>query len=244
MTATHLKHMKNWQSKALQVNGKRVPVWPSKAKLEQIHPGSIYAVVFDDTEFYHPELQQKILERESDPQYGLNLFRGACGVKVHHVELWKSPAANLIHQRALAMFSAVSGAENPVADMSWANVYRNGDYCLPHSHCRAEASIVYQLAPGDHDEQNPLGGCLSFADPRMKTCCAEEQGRVTSAFLPDMVPGMMIIFPSQLMHYVNPYTGDAPRITLSWNISTEKIPGSANPELDSQRARLAEQNEL
>jgi hypothetical protein len=50
---------------------------------------------------------------------------------------------------------------------------------------------------------------------------------------------MMIIFPSQLMHYVNPYTGDTPRITLSWNISTEKIAGRANPELDSRREKLA-----
>jgi len=41
------------------------------------------------------------------------------------------------------------------------------------------------------------------------------------------------------MHYVNPYTGDAPRISLSWNISTGKIAGSPNPELEAQRAKLA-----
>ena len=234
----NLKHMKNWQRKVLQVGGKRITVWPSKMAPEQINDNSIYAVEFSDTDCYHQDLQQTILERESNPQYGLKLFRGACGVKVHHVDRWKSPAANLLHHRALALFSAVSGVENPVCDMSWANVYRNGDYCLPHSHCRAEASIVYQLTEGERDELNPLGGCLSFADPRMKSCCAEEPGRVTSALLPDMVPGMMIIFPSQLMHYVNPYSGDTPRITLSWNIATKKIAGSPNPELDSKRAKL------
>ena len=101
-------------------------------------------------------------------------------------------------------------------------------------------SIVYQLTAGDHDEIDPLGGCLSIADPRIKSCCPEEQGRVTSALLPDMVPGLMIIFPSQLMHYVNPYTGDAPRITLSWNISAGKIAGSPNPELDKKPAQLTE----
>ena len=102
------------------------------------------------------------------------------------------------------MFSALTGVKNPIADMSWGNVYRNGDYCLPHSHCRAQASVVYQLAVGDDDELNPLGGRLSFADPRMKSCCTEEKGRVTSSLMPEMVPGTMVIFPSHLMHYVNP----------------------------------------
>ncbi len=29
-------------------------------------------------------------------------------------------------------------------------------------------------------------------------------------------------FPSYLMHQVNPYTGDAPRISLSWNFQQER----------------------
>jgi len=70
----------------------------------------------------------------------------------------------------------------------------------------------------------------------MQSCCPDEPGRVTSALLPDMAPGMMILFPSQLMHYVNPYSGDTPWSTLSWNISAEKKPGSANPQLDAMRA--------
>lgn len=222
----------------MQVGGKQLSVWPGKLEARQIEASSIYAVQFDDMEFYHEELQQVILEREGNPQYGLNLFRGACGVKVHHVDRWKSPAANLIHMRAQALYSAISGIENPVCDMSWGNVYRNGDYCMPHSHKRTDASVVYHLGDGDRDEENPLGGRLSFADPRIKSCCNEEQARVTTSFLPAMVPGMMIIFPSQLMHYVNPYTGDTPRITLSWNIAAKKIPGSPNPELDAQRRSI------
>jgi len=55
-----------------------------------------------------------------------------------------------------------------------------------------------------------------------------------------MFHGMMIRFPSQLMHYVNPYTGDSPRTALSWNISAGKIAGSPNQELDKKRAQLTE----
>ena len=231
-------HMEHWRNMMLPVDGNDIQVWPGSTRVEKINELSFFTAEFDDTECYHLALQQAILERESDPRFGLKLFPGACGVKVHHVDQWDSAAANFLHQRALALFSEVSGVVNPVCDMSWANVYRKGDYCLPHSHCRSEASVVYQLTTGNQHESDPIGGCLSFADPRMKSCCAEEAGRVTSALLPDMSAGMMIIFPSQLMHYVNPYGGDAPRITLSWNISAQAIPGSANPELDAQRAML------
>ena len=56
---------------------------------------------------------------------------------------------------------------------------------------------------------------------------------MTAPFLPGMTAGTMIIFPSQLVHAVNPYTGKRPRITLSWNINKNALPGSphtVNPE--------------
>jgi len=56
---------------------------------------------------------------------------------------------------------------------------------------------------------------------------------MTAPFQPGMTAGTMIIFPSQLVHAVNPYTGKRPRITLSWNINKNALPGpplSANPE--------------
>jgi len=46
-------------------------------------------------------------------------------------------------------------------------------------------------------------------------------------------------FPSYLMHQVNPYTGDAPRFSLSRNISTGKLAGSPLPELEARREKLA-----
>jgi Putative 2OG-Fe(II) oxygenase len=52
---------------------------------------------------------------------------------------------------------------------------------------------------------------------------------MTRPFLPDMVPGTMLMFPSPLVHGVNPYPGARPRITLSWNLSPVKPPGEALP---------------
>lgn len=52
---------------------------------------------------------------------------------------------------------------------------------------------------------------------------------MTTPFFPGMVAGTMLIFPSQLVHTVNPYAGMRPRITLSWNINKNLLPGTPLP---------------
>jgi gentisate 1,2-dioxygenase len=42
--------------------------------------------------------------------------------------------------------------------------------------------------------------------------------------------GTMIIFPGQLVHFVNPYTGRSPRITLARNFTTRALAGHARDD--------------
>jgi hypothetical protein len=134
--------------------------------------------------------------------------------------------ASFIEERAKATFMAATGLPTASVDASWANVYRAGDYIVPHSHTRSAASLVYILDPGDPPgEDDPLGGRFGFADPRLESCCPHEKGRMTSIFQPPMEAGSMLIFQSHLVHTVNPYWGEKPRITLSWNINPEPLPG-------------------
>jgi hypothetical protein len=105
-------------------------------------------------------------------------------------------------------------------------VYRAGDYCMPHSHLRANVSLVYMLDAGDPTDDR-LAGRLCFADPRIPACCVHEPGRVTNLIMPEMTPGTMVIFAADYLHHVNPYTGTRPRITLSWNMTLEHLPGRA-----------------
>jgi hypothetical protein len=69
-----------------------------------------------------------------------------------------------------------------------------------------------------------MAGKLCFADARIPACCPHEPGRVTQHLIPTMGPGTMIIFASDYLHSVNPYRGRRPRITLSWNITIERLP--------------------
>lgn len=208
---------------------KPVEVWPSDQKVESRGDPTIRVTTFSDTQEYHPRLIAKILELEENQRLRKRHYRGACGTRIHHLEKWISSEAELITSRARTLFRHVLGSEDAVVDLSWAEVYRSGDYCLPHSHVRSTASVVYCLDMGDVDLEDELSGRFCFVDPRLQHCCQDQEGCVTAPFVPEMAAGTMIIFPSQLVHTVNPYTGARPRITLTWNINKNALPGSPLP---------------
>ncbi len=215
-----------------------VPVWPEGQTMVASGDPTILTTRFNDTELYHPRLIAHILELAQRPRAGKHYFRGACGTKFHHPERWNLSEANLLHARALALFRHVLEQDQAIADMSWANVYRHGDYCMPHSHVRSKASVVYFLENGDPDPDDPISGRFCIVDPRLPVCCNQEPASMTKPFLPDCTPGTMLIFPSQVVHSVNPYTGSGPRITLSWNISETRIPGVPEPDREAQAAKM------
>jgi hypothetical protein len=144
---------------------------------------------------------------------------------VRKISDWNVDAASLVHARALMLAHRTLSRRPVYADDSWASVYRAGDYCMPHSHLRSNVSIVYMLDPGDDDDDDPMAGKLCFADPRIDSCCPDEPGRVTRHMIPKMEPGAMLIFSSDYLHSVNPYRGRRPRITLSWNITLDRLGG-------------------
>ena len=48
---------------------------------------------------------------------------------------------------------------------------------------------------------------------------------MTQLLVPELVAGSLLVFPAMYIHLVNPYTGTRPRVTMSWNINLEKLPG-------------------
>lgn len=214
---------------SIQLGMKTIEVWPKDREPEICGDPTIHKIAFTDTQEYHPRLIAKILELEEHHRLRKRHFRGACGTKIHHLEKWVSTEAELITARAMLLFRKVLHCEQAVVDLSWANVYRAGDYCLPHSHLRSTASVVYCLDPGDEDPDDTQAGRFCFVDPRLRDCCQHQEGCVTTPFFPGMAAGTMLIFPSQLVHSVNPYGGNQPRITLSWNINKNMLPESPLP---------------
>ncbi len=209
-------------------NLEKLPLLPESLRTYAKFDRRILRAEFDDTAAYHPALIKTILAKERHVRAGHKPNPGACGSKIYNIEQWDCPAARFLNQRINALIKHVCDTPHLLVDLSWASVYRKRDYCMPHSHVRAQIGVVYMLdegVPGDR-EKDPVGGRLCFVDPRIEASCPEGKGLMTRPFVPPMRPGSVVVFPSSFVHCVPPYTGQKPRITLSWDITDKILPGS------------------
>lgn len=205
-------------AKPVTINDKQISVWPDDIQVHTLNDDPpVFWMKFADIKDYHQQLVNQILEREKDPRYTHRMMIG--GSKVADIHKWGTPESALIHQRAVEFFARAMGKEasQVKVDTCWASISREHDYLTPHSHTNSLASVVYMLQPGDKENRTFLDGRLAFVDPRIPKCCPDQEGVATEELAPDMVEGAMVWFPSYLLHFVHPYTGHAPRITLAWN---------------------------
>lgn len=104
---------------------------------------------------------------------------------------------------------------------AWVNLCRDGGYNKIHNHPGCSWSGVYYVSTGVRaSDAPPDAGCIEFLDPRMG---ATETGLNGPDALPKLrveaVPGLMVVFPSWLYHYVNPFRGSGERISIAFNVN-------------------------
>jgi len=104
---------------------------------------------------------------------------------------------------------------------AWVNLCRDGGYNKIHNHPGCSWSGVYYVTLGEPDpDAPPEAGKIEFLDPRMG---ATETGLNGPDAVPKLriepEPGMMVIFPSWLYHYVNPFRGKGERISIAFNVT-------------------------
>lgn len=106
----------------------------------------------------------------------------------------------------------------------WFHITRDGGYFQPHNHPNASWSAIYCVDPGDDNPANPsAAGHVMFNDPRNVNAYLDPANknmrRDMSFNAIRMRPkkGEIFIFPSYLFHYVEPYIGERPRITIAAN---------------------------
>lgn len=202
--------------------------WPAAQRVQSL-PGKPRVVItqFADTAAYHPALVRRLIEAGRDARAARRYGRADGGTKIHDLATLGGAELALLEARMRELCRRGAGMTDPVIDLSWANIYGNGDYIMPHSHPRAHASVVYCVDEGDlpADPQS-IDGEFCFVDPRYSACCNIQPDCMTMPVIPGLRAGCMILFPGQLVHAVNPYFGDRPRITLSWNLTREKLDGS------------------
>ncbi len=211
---------------SIEIAGRLVPVWPEGQKVWSVdQQRTILVTRFADCDLYHPLFQERIDRQLADPALARQRNRALGGNKLYRLERWEDPASRLLCARALHLFDQALGVEGGAIDMGWVNVYSKGDYVVAHAHWRSEASVVYLFDEGEPDPEDTQSGLFSFIDPRLELCCQLQPGLMSHPTSPTLRRGSMLIFPSGLVHAVNPYGGRRPRISLSWNINRAALEG-------------------
>jgi uncharacterized protein (TIGR02466 family) len=117
----------------------------------------------------------------------------------------------------------------------WANVNRLGDYHDPHNHPYAYLSGTYyvrvpQSRAALKNRTDVRPGCITFYDPRgaANMTAIKDDPQIEPEFTVHPNPGMILLWPAFLTHFVHPNLSEEPRISISFNVVI-KNPGAYLP---------------
>ena len=119
----------------------------------------------------------------------------------------------------------VATAKLPLVDRSrrlqfeltaWASVNRKGHYNTSHVHPFATWSGVYYVDPGDEPDTG-FGAVLEFEHPIQSMVMNFFPGLLPSTLVVRPQAGLVVLFPSSLVHGVRIYQGDRPRVCVAFN---------------------------
>lgn len=205
------------------------PFYPGKGSVSLAFPTPVLQLQFPDTERTNAALRDLVLEREkTSPGLGRSNVGG--WHSTDDVFEWPGPAIATFRQYVaqgvgeISRFCMEGQLDRPV-DLqmdggAWINLCRDGGYNKIHNHPDCDWSGVYYVTLGEADPDAPRdAGKIEFLDPRMGATDVTPHG--PTAF-PKLViepqAGLMVIFPSWLYHYVNPFRGRGERISVAFNI--------------------------
>lgn len=100
---------------------------------------------------------------------------------------------------------------------AWATVVRAGEHVAPHAHADAAWTGALYLDAGDSDDRH--GGRLALRDPRAGAGMVESAtSRFAAACTAHHTPrtGELVVFPAWVLHWVEPYQGARPRISVGF----------------------------
>jgi uncharacterized protein (TIGR02466 family) len=140
---------------------------------------------------------------------------------------WPSPEMKVLQDRIFTMTRTITQATMQAPGgrtfdfkiSAWANINTHGSYNRVHNHPNATWSGVYYVANGELEDGWPENGKLELVDPRVGIDMIHLEGTFMGGrTLIDPKPGLMIMFPSWLQHFVHPFYGEGERISIAFNI--------------------------
>ena len=197
---------------------------PLNANKMDIFPTSIVTYVWEDSRKLNKELKKIILEKEKETtgveQSNVGGFHSEA-----NVFSWDCPEIKNLRTMINALAAQMANASGikigetfNISVAGWANIIRNGNYHMPHNHPNNVWSGVYYIDDGSPDKNIKYNGAFEFCDPRPAAEMLSMDILQGKRYQITPKPGLMIMFPSFVFHYVHPYVGDKERINIAFNI--------------------------
>ncbi len=186
----------------------------------------ILRLALPGAEFLNKGLARRILEAEKKDRGRIVSNRGGWQSDGNIFD-WALPELRVLAQAIelghASLRRTLASEREPTAGTGlrldgWANVNRDGDWNRTHSHAGAHWSGVYYVDAGQPDAMVPVNGVLELIDPRHLGGAVPAPGfPLGHRLIVEPEPGLLVMFPSWLEHWVTPYRGKGQRISVAFN---------------------------
>ena len=128
----------------------------------------------------------------------------------------------------------IPGADFTKLDMAcegWVNVNPSGGYNAPHGHPGAFWSGAYYVAMPENAKDDIDGGAIEFLAHRPASFYSNmlPAPMTTDKVRLNPTPGMVLMFPATVMHWVFPHQGAEDRVTIAFNAQFRRRGSAAQP---------------
>jgi len=201
----------------------------SKATVLDLFAVPVGRFLWPDSEALNAELKRVILAKlESSP--GVVKTNRGGWQSTADLQNWPDECIQTFVRRAHALVREMTRRIVPNATdahldgwemIAWANVNEKGAYNTAHNHYGFGTiwSSFYYVDPGEAAPGRVTSGFTVFQDRSgvpQETFSDPDPFRREVAVVPQA--GLMLVFPSTLYHYVEPYGGDRKRVTIAFNM--------------------------
>jgi uncharacterized protein (TIGR02466 family) len=198
-------------------------------RIEYLFPSPLFSYVFKNVGSLNAELRELILEREQTAPSMAKSNMGGWQSEVDFLNWGGSAVATLGHYLSTAVEVATTKLPLVAPNIkiqfelvAWAAVNRKGHYNTSHVHPMATWSGVYYVDPGDQPANGP-SAVLEFEHPVQAMVMNFFPGLLPSTLFVRPEPGLVVLFPSSLVHNVRMYHGERPRICVSFNALAQLV---------------------
>lgn len=199
-------------------------------KLMNIFPVPLMMRTIPDAAAFNQSLRNKILAREK-ADTGMTRSNADGWHSDLTMLTWPEPEVATLRKwiddaaRQLSILAARDPSK--MVDVAyeaqgWANVNRNGNYNVAHTHPNTHWSLVYYVDMGEPEAGHRLNGIIEFRDPRPRA--TEFPGLdFGQAWRITPEASLFLVFPAWLEHMVHPFFGKGTRISLAMNVRFTKL---------------------